>query len=65
MNNNYLRALIVMRGKKIKDIAKQMNISRDALSKKLSGKTPFNLKDIKKLMEILEIPEEDIAKYFL
>lgn len=65
MNNKYLKGLLVAKGKKIKEVAEEMNISRDALSKKLNGHTPYNLKDIKKLIQILDIPEEEVAKYFL
>lgn len=65
MKSNELKGLIVAKGYMIKDLSEKMKISTQSISKKLNGKTQFNLEDIKKLMEILDIPNEDIAKYFL
>lgn len=44
--------------------AKALGTSKVLLSKKMVGKTAFTCKDIEKWIKLLEIPREEISKYF-
>lgn len=47
-------------------LADKLNISRTSFCNKLSGKTPFNVGEIKTLIEILDIESnDDKVKIFL
>lgn len=46
------------------ELAKKMNVSSASISYKLSGRTQFSQKDIKRLCEILDIPADKIGVYF-
>lgn len=61
---NYLKGLIVLNGFNIKTIAKELKISRITMSKKIKGISEFTQSEIKQLIEILEIPDNEIKKYF-
>lgn len=50
-----LKGKIVEKGKTLKELAKEMGVSQCTISKKINGKTEFNLKELKILIQILEI----------
>ena len=59
-----------LRGK-IKEILKNeselapiLNLSRPSISAKLNSKVPFTTPEIEKLVEVLEIPVNEIHNYF-
>lgn len=52
---NILKSLIVLKGKSIPEVAKEMHIGKSTLYKKIYGKSEFTRKEISKLMSILEI----------
>ncbi|EHK2334465.1 helix-turn-helix transcriptional regulator [Clostridium perfringens] len=52
---NILKSLIVLKGKSIPEVAKEMHIGKSTLYKKIYGKSEFTRKEISELMSILEI----------
>jgi transcriptional regulator with XRE-family HTH domain len=44
--------------------AKEMGMSKTSLSEKLNNKVEFTQKEIKKAIELLHIPKEEIPMYF-
>lgn len=64
MNANYLKGLIFEKGYKLKDVSKILNLSYQSFFRKLYRKGNFTQEEIKKLIELLEIPDEEITKYF-
>lgn len=60
MRKNYLRALLSKKGIKTVDLAKRMGIKPATLNKKIKGDVKFSEKDIKVLLEVLEMTYEQI-----
>ncbi|HAT4312936.1 TPA: helix-turn-helix transcriptional regulator [Clostridium perfringens] len=52
---NILKSLIVLKGKTIPEVAKEMHIGKSTLYKKIYGESEFTRKEISELMSILEI----------
>ncbi|WP_332830585.1 helix-turn-helix domain-containing protein [Clostridium perfringens] len=52
---NILKSLIVLKGKTIPEVAKEMHIGKSTLYKKIYGESEFTRKEISELMCILEI----------
>lgn len=52
---NILKSLIVLKGKTIPEVAKEMHIGKSTLYKKIYGESEFTRKEISDLMFILEI----------
>ena len=52
---NRLKSIMHLKGIRREDVAKRMKISYASLTRKLNGKREFNIKDILKLKEILEL----------
>lgn len=52
---NILRSLIVLKGKTIPEVAREMEISKNALYRKISGKSEFTRREISALVSILDI----------
>lgn len=46
------------------NLAKKIGISKNSMSKKLTGKTEFSQSDIEKWAELLEIEKRDYGEYF-
>ena len=44
--------------------AEKMNINRSTMSLKLNNKSEFTQEEIKRACDVLEIPNEEIGKYF-
>jgi transcriptional regulator with XRE-family HTH domain len=59
---DYIRLLFKERGLKIKEVAKQLNIAPNTLSLKIANKRKFKPDEINFLLEILNLPYEDIFK---
>lgn len=55
MNINLLKAQILLKGRKIKDIANVLNISKSSIYRKLNSKSDFTGREICKLIAYLEI----------
>lgn len=47
-----------------KAFAKEMRFSAESLSMKLNGKRYFDQQEISRACELLDIPDEDVGKYF-
>lgn len=65
MNKNLLKSIIYKKGLNIKKVAEMLGITRISLSIKISGKTPFSIKDIKNLRKILGLTDKEIIKIFI
>ena len=65
MNKNLLKSIIYKKGLTIKKVAEMLGITRISLSIKISGKTPFSIKDIKNLRKILGLTDNEIIKIFI
>lgn len=61
---NYLKGLISTNGLNINQVSEILKISRITMSKKIKGISEFTQSEIKRLIEILEIPDNEIKKYF-
>lgn len=55
MNVNLLKSQIVKKGLTQEQLALQIKISPNSLSRKLTGKREFRLSEVKNLCEVLEI----------
>lgn len=64
MNVNMLKAQIALKGKKISDIAKLLEISKSAIYRKLSGKSDFTRKEILLLINFLDINTDKAMEIF-
>lgn len=66
MAYEYGKLLGRMKEKRItqKKLAEMLNISHEALSKKLNNKTPFKQDEMIKVCEFLDINLQDIQTYF-
>ena len=65
LNTNLLKAQMLLRNKKISDVAQELNISKSALYRKLNGKSDFTRREIYKLMNFLQIePTEAMSIFF-
>lgn len=62
----YIKGLIYANGFNIKSFAKILGLNSTTLSKKIKkvGNREFTQSEIKRLIEILEIPDNEIKKYF-
>ena len=65
MNKNLLKSIIYKKGLTIKKVAEMLGITRISLSIKISGKTPFSIKDIKNLRKILGLTDKEIIQIFI
>lgn len=59
-----LKGRIVEKYGSQEELAKAWGITRQAVSKKMTGKTRFSTDDIVKLVNLLDIPKERIGEYF-
>ncbi|WWU65182.1 helix-turn-helix domain-containing protein [Clostridium baratii] len=55
MMEKILKSLVVLNGKTIPEVAKEMDISKSTLYKKLRGESQFTKKEISELINILKI----------
>ncbi len=64
-NHRALRGLIVTKGFTERDVAKKIGLTKETFSKKMNSKSMFNVDEIAKLTDLLNIDCNDIYKYFL
>lgn len=66
MSYNYskLRGRIKEKYETQENLAKKMGLSKISLSKKLNNKIEFKQDEIKKMINLLEINENEVAIYF-
>ena len=64
MNINLLKAQIVLKGKKVSVVSKNLRISKSALYRKLSGKSDFTRGEICKIINFLEIETDKAMEIF-
>ena len=61
---NRLKALMTIRGIKRRNLAKELGISYNTLTKKLSGQREFTLDEVLKIKEILSLDVDLCANVF-
>ncbi len=59
-----LRRYILYKFGKIENFAEALGVSRQAVSVKLNGKSGFTQDKIIEWADVLEIPAEEVGKYF-
>ena len=64
MNSNLLKSIITLQGKTIKDVAKELNISKSAFYRKMYSKTEFTRAEISHLIKILDISVDKAMEIF-
>lgn len=64
MDMEYLKYCIKSKGIKTEEVCVYMDISLSSLYKRLSGAIEWNLGEIKKLKEILQLSDEQIKIIF-
>lgn len=64
MNKNALRAALALNSTSQEEMAKQMGISGNTLSRKINGLTDFNLGEVNKIKAILNLSREDLIAIF-
>lgn len=64
-NYSKLKGKIIEKYGTHRDFAKELNMSHVSLSYKLTGKRQFTSSEIYKCAELLQIPLNEIADYFL
>lgn len=64
MDINMLKAQMALKGKRVTDVAKVLNISKSAMYRKLNGKSDFTRKEICDLIDYLQINTEKAMEIF-
>lgn len=64
INNSLLWGLLKSKKLTQKELANRIGITNQTLSLKMSGKVQFKQKEIKKISEVLNIPQTKIGEYF-
>lgn len=64
MKENLLRAKIVEKGFNIDTFCKASGFVRSTFDRKLTGQTEFDRNDIQKIIEVLELSDEEIRNIF-
>lgn len=64
INNSLLWGLLKSKKLTQKELANKIGITNQTLSLKMSGKVQFKQKEIKKISEVLNIPQNQIGEYF-
>mgnify|MGYP001020696780 CR=1 FL=1 len=59
-----LKGLMVSKRKTQVDIAKVLDVSTNTVSRKMSRRAEFTVGEMWKIVDLLDIPSKDIAKYF-
>jgi transcriptional regulator with XRE-family HTH domain len=65
IDTNRLKSYLVLRGKTLKSLAKEINMPINTLSNKVNNITEFKASEIVKIQIALDIPEQDVFKIFL
>ena len=64
MNISELKAAMARKNISIPQLAEQLNISKKTAYTRFSGETDFNLSEIRKIADILELSYDDIRLIF-
>lgn len=64
MNKDLLKGKIISKGRNIEEICKELEISRSAMYRKLNGVSFFNSKEIKKIINYLNLSNEEMNLIF-
>ena len=64
ISNSLLWGLLKSKRLTQKELANRIGITNQTLSLKMSGKVQFKQKEIKKISEVLDIPQNKIGEYF-
>lgn len=64
MNKDLLKGKIFSKGKSIEEIYKRIGISKSAMYRKMNDKSYFTSKEIKKIVEILELTNVEMNEIF-
>jgi len=64
MKENLLRAKIVEKGYNIDSFCKAASFVRSTFDRKLTGQTEFDRAEIQKIIDILELSDEEIRNIF-
>lgn len=65
IDTNRLKSYLVLRGKTLKSLTKEINMPINTLSSKVNNITEFKASEIVKIQIALDIPEQDVFKIFL
>ena len=65
MNTQKLKGLLVEKGKTYEECAKALNMSITSFSNKMNDKTRFDIVEINKLVNYLELNKEEATNIFL
>lgn len=63
-NTCKLKGRIIEKGYTLEKFAKQIDLSRPALRKRISNEVDFKVSEIEKIMSALDIPRTEVAEYF-
>ena len=64
INKNKLKAKMIENNYNAMQLAKKMGIGSTSMSYKMNGYKPFNLEEIKKIVELLQLTNDDIISVF-
>ncbi len=64
MKPNLLRGAIYAKGYTASSCAAAVGISRQAFSKKLGGQSAFDVRQIQKLRQLLDLTDADVVRIF-
>lgn len=65
MNEIKFKMKLVEKGSSVKDIAEVLEISTQAVYKKLNGETNITVDDLRKIKARLDLTDEEVAEIFL
>lgn len=65
MNNWKLKKIMYEKGISQTELASKIGITQASMSKKLRGLTNFLAPEISEIVEVLEIPKDEVYEYFL
>lgn len=63
-NSNELRAAMTRKGMTQEQVAEALGVTTATLNYKINNKREFKTSEVKALVDLLEIPKEDIDKIF-
>lgn len=64
INSNKLKGRMVEKGVSQQEAANILGIKQPTFSQKCNGSRDFKAGEVQKLVELLDIADEDVAKYF-
>lgn len=65
MNTNLLKSARAKKGLSQRDMAQKINSTLSTYWKKETGETPFNQKEMKMVMLVLDLKPEEVVEIFL